>query len=255
MANSFSFNGTDFSSLGLYVLRSSRPLAPPTNLSETALIRGDGAVASPARRGARTITLDCAVKGTTLSGLRESLDTIQTGLISRAPKQLILDTMSDRYFMAIPLPPETAEFPTRRVAEMTISFRCLDPFAYPVSSSDVTATLSSNSETVEVANAGTAYSRPQVDIVLSAATDYFSVRVEAMEQALSWMGDAAAGDTIRVDNENRQVLLQPIGGDTFAEEFGVGGDFFELAPAETNEVIFDNLSGADVTITKKDRYL
>jgi len=146
MANSLSFDGTDMATYNLVIA------SPGDNLLNQIVSRvqlQDRGYAFRPQREPRRLSIDFYVTGSTRAVLDSNLDSIKRLLTTLTAKQLIFDSISARYFMAIM---ETFDGQYRSPFNFrgTMRFVCPDPLSYSTTENTVTQDVDANPKTLYI---------------------------------------------------------------------------------------------------------
>lgn len=267
MAWSLSYNDTNLSTYGLYVMRGDLPIDGAANRAGMDLAGRDGALSSPTVYGARGFSVPCIISASTPTALQTYLDTIARILNEREDCQLKFDgELSARYWLARYVGGSAPVLVSPTMAEWVLNFIADDPHAYSTTESTATATLTAkaagSSETKAATVGGSDFAYPDIEIVASSATDQVKVGNETLDQLGIWTSagatsDLAIGDTIRFRSDRLYLLvdIKRTGSDSYTAAMdGFSGRFPAMSPGVSNTLTFWNIDGA-LTIRWRNRYL
>ena len=246
MANSLSFNGTNLGIYGLIVKTRNMPI----EFNAEGVLVEDISYAGDSKIPPKPISLEVVIEGSSIDNLKAALDTIMSVLNVQTDAQLILDTLSDRYWMA--------RF--RKLSgtykgvmfDGTLEFVCFDPIAYAVApSSDVTAITLPTADYAVVDSGGTAIIRPVYTLVADGArTSPATILLHSdnTDEEISWIGAITPGQTLVIDTALWVVTLDGV--ESMAT---VTGQFPTLVPSTTNPILVSGFSGT-LTVTWRNRF-
>lgn len=211
----FNFNGTASKNMKIKARLTSWQASPALrNFYET--VPGKAGVADfGCDSGERIITLTCYIypqKG--FAALVSVLDAMAQWLDpTKGLKQLVLDEVPDRYFMARLSEAVDCERLLRSAGTFTLKFICPDPHAYALE--DETFVISEEGEHEITRSIGTTISEPVYSIqgVISSDTDsYISIITNGEELRIT--GALAEGETLIVDSNLVTAKVVDSVGDT-----------------------------------------
>ena len=193
--------------------------------------------------GDRTITIECAIKGTDFADIRDKIHDIATWLVSKDREELQLGDTPGKYYMAKLTNAGTLERDIQ-AGFFTLEFTC-EPFAYSLYESTSTYTIASGG-TESLYYLGTYETEPIIEIT----ADNGEIRNPHLE-----IGDIGFtlnfvvpnGSTLTVDCS---MLTVHIGTNNVIIYFD--GDFPVIKPGY-NLIKYSSDNGATVTITIKYR--
>jgi predicted phage tail component-like protein len=271
MANSFTFNGLDFSTLGVSAVRGDRPFFPAIQSQSSNLGLGDGVIYGPSRFNEQTIELDCVIRCSSIADLKTKKDAVRAALYQREDSQLILDTQPDRYWFAKLTGVSSYKFRTPTSGTFTLSFTSGDPYAYSVSEYSQSGTISYDGQYLTCTVAGSAQTFPIITVSLTSSTSSWGIENEELDRRLSWSASPTAlasgtlitlecapfirlNDTLTENNGGLCFKVRPSGVayDTVLMA-GTSGHFPVMTPT-CNALTFWGLRGT-ATIKWRNRYL
>lgn len=245
MANSLSFNGIDLSQFGLIV----KARGTPVEFTADSVLVHNISYAAQSKVPPKNISLEVAVLGSTVAELKSFMDSIMLVLNQPTDEQLILDTQTDRYWLA--------RFKSRSGGyrglkfEGALAFTCHDPFAYAVSpSSDVTAIVNAVADNAAVDTGGNALIYPVYTLLSDAIRVGATVILHSnnTDEEIEWTGDLAVGTVLEIDTVNWVVKKN-----TVEDMATVDGQFPTLVQDTTNLILTAGFTGT-LTITWRNRY-
>ena len=163
----------------------------------------------------RTVSVSCNIyPQRSFSALVEVLDGMAEWLDpAKGLRQLILDDVSNRYFMARLSEQVDCERLLRSAGTFTLSFICPDPYAYALSDESFVLSAAGSHEVVR--SIGNTESYPVYalqGIISSGADSYVSILTGGVE--LRIIGPLAAGETLIVDSSLVTAKVVDSGGNT-----------------------------------------
>jgi phage-related protein len=244
MAKSINYNGTDLSAYGLRLKNYDDVLE---QLTESAQVR-DKAVPLGSVRPARVITMEVAVYASSLANRLSYLDSIKSVLNLQTPAALKLDSVTDRYWLALgniyvrPAAPN--------VLKGEIVFTCHDPDAYDNTETDSDKVVDTDPDSITETAGGTANALPVITITIDDTFTDTELVLEnlATGEEFTWEGSLVASDVLVIDCAAGHVTLN--GADSMLT---VSGDFLTLL-AGSNAISTSGFTG-DVNFTYRKRYL
>ncbi len=248
MAYSFSFDGVDMSAYGLRLLS---PSMPVTRSAEQAQLK-DKAYSFAPTYPPKSITLECVIIGSSHADLTDKLDAVNRTLNTRASAQLILDSISDRYILAL-CQDISGTYETATVYRCTIACSCADPVAYAVSETESNHNIDADPKTVTETAEGTEYIEPVYLLTAGEALTDVTITVESLEtlEALQWTGSLIMNDTLEIDVAGWIVKKNGV-----ASMATVSGQFPRLLPSQDNDIKVTGFSTTGtLKITYRNKYL
>lgn len=245
----FNFNGTASKNMKIKARLTSWQASPALrNFYET--VPGKAGVADfGCDSGERIITLTCYIypqKG--FAALVSVLDAMAQWLDpTKGLKQLVLDEVPDRYFMARLSEAVDCERLLRSAGTFTLKFICPDPHAYALE--DETFVISEEGEHEITRSIGTTISEPVYSIqgVISSDTDsYISIITNGEELRIT--GALAEGETLIVDSNLVTAKVVDSVGDTLRNGLPLLYELnFPVLETGTNTVV---VSTSNATFTE-----
>jgi predicted phage tail component-like protein len=245
MANSLSFNGIDLSVYGLIV----KTRGTPVEFTADSVLVHNISYAGDSKVPPKNISLEVAVLGSTVTELKSFMDSIMLILNQPTDEQLILDTQTDRYWLA--------RFKTLTGGyrglkfEGALDFTCHDPFAYAVApSSDATAIANVVADNAVVDTGGNALIRPVYTILSDAIRVGTNVILHSdnTDEEIEWIGNLAVG-TVLVFNTALWVVTK----NGVEDMATVDGQFPTLVQGGINLILTAGFTGT-LTVTWRDRF-
>lgn len=245
MANSFTYRGYDFSTYGLIVKDRDIPMTHEVD----SLQLHYKSFATDSKIPPKRISLSVAVIAADITTLKTNLDTIKRLLNTQVDENLILDSLSDRYWLArfIGL---TGKF-KGVMFEGNVDFLCLDPYAYGNSAISHDYTDNENPETITETPGGTALIEPVFTLTSSVVDAAATIRVRnnTLGMEITWgPGAIGIGGILSVDCSLWYVTLNGT-----ASMATVVGQFPVLSPSEANSLKVYGFTG-NVNIAYRARY-
>lgn len=235
----FNFNGTASKNMKIKARLTSWQASPALrNFYET--VPGKAGVADfGCDSGERMITLTCYIyPQKDFAALVSVLDAMAQWLDpTKGLKQLVLDEVPDRYFMARLSEAVDCERLLRSAGTFTLKFICPDPHAYALE--DETFVISEEGEHEVTRSIGTTVSEPVYSIqgVISSDTDsYISIITGGEELRIT--GSLAEGETLIVDSNLVTAKVVDSVGDTLRNGLPLLYELnFPLLETGTNTVV------------------
>lgn len=206
----------------------------------------DGAIAETAKIGAKTITIEGDIAGTSYDNLRTNIDTLHAGLLNGLQK---LTKDNERYIYCQLKDFSYAYDHMTRRATWTASFVAHFPFwLAETASTDSRIPTSGTGYTIN--NAGNAPARIKVQVTaVGAIADACKVENVTTVKSLQFRGTIAATKTLEVDNrydtDDFEVLNDGVDAHTNFE-----GDFLTLNPGD-NTIKYTGTAGPTILLTWK----
>jgi predicted phage tail component-like protein len=245
--SSITFNSIDLSTYNLSLKKSSLPW----QFSADSVLIQNKSYSSESRQPPRTISFDITVTGATSATLKTNLDAIKAALNTTSDKQLILSTLSDRYWNAR-FSSFSGEFKSPTVFSGSLDFTCVDPFAYGTSEVSNTYTDNENPETITETAGGTALIEPVYTFTSSVldATASIRIRNETTDMEMTWgPGAIGIGGVLIIDCSTWIVTLN---GTASMLLLSTAHEFPLLSPG-ANTIKVYGFTGT-VNITYRNRY-
>lgn len=228
---------------------------PPAQLLTLPLAVREGSLVSHQRHGARVITLTGKVAAASKSALETAYDSLLKALNS-GEQNLKIGREDERYFRARLTEEVWVEGRWLRLLTYRARFLAADPFAYAAAELDETDNTALSSDgggsyhkDIEVAPAGSIYSRPRFQIVVPAATAYgitsITIRNVTIPQAVALVvtRNFVASDTLIVDSSDFSVTVN-------GDQVDYSGAFplFDPRDGATNDIRVTALASATPTL-------
>jgi len=248
---SFSFDGVDLKTLGVYLLADTEQQAlPPVRQRLVAIPGRHGAYDFAAQYEAREFRLECFISAPSHAQLMDRLASVARLLdVTRGPRALILDTIPDRYWLA--RVSDVIQVAAGALnAEFTVSLVCAEPFAFSLTETVSTHTIDADPKTVLENPGGSAPVAPVYELTPNIPISG-TIRLGNItsNQEVLWMGVLAAGDRLTIDAERYLVKKNDL--DSMAS---VSGSFPRLNPDVDNELRVMGMTGT-LKVTYRARYL
>ena len=250
MANSFTFNGTDFADYGLVVNRWDPALSFTRDASQIQL--PTKAIAGVANYPPKNISLAITISATTIAAMLSYIDDIKGLLNIEGGYSLILDNQSARYW--------TARFKSiegRMISPLTfqgqLTFVADDPAAYSTSNTSSDFNIDSDPKTVTETPGGNMIIFPVY--TLTAGEDLTGVTIKIQNvgrnEELQWTGSLANGEELEIDCDAWTVKKE--GTEDMAT---VTGEFPWLDGGSANSIKITALaSTGTLNIAYRDKYV
>jgi predicted phage tail component-like protein len=246
MANSFSFDGNDFSTYGLIVTGHNAPI---NQITDSVQLQ-DKAYAGDSKIPAKTISLDIAITADDVDTLKTNLDTIKRLLNYQEDKHLILDSLSDRYWGA-----RFNGFSGKIKNSLftgAMDFVCNDPYAYGAEVSN-DYTDNEEPETITETPGGSALIEPLYTLTSSVldATASIRIRNETTGMEMTWgPGAIGVGGILSIDCTNWYVQMNGVASMLLLS----AGHQFPLLTPGANTIKIYGFTG-NVNITYRNKYI
>lgn len=250
MASSISFNDTDLSTYGLIVTSSNANILK--QLVSFIQLKDRGYRAG-VKRPPRPISLDIAVIGTSRANLDSNLDNIKRIITTETDSKLILDILSNRYYMAC-LRDFDGEYRSPTLFKGSMDFICVDPLGYSTTLTESNHSIDADPDTVTETTTGTGMVNPVY--VLTAREDLGAVTIKlenvTTDEELQWTGTLNTDDYLTVDVPNWIVRK-----DGTVSMSTVTGQFPRLQPGANSlkvTALYSSVEG-DLDITYRNTWL
>jgi len=197
MAYSLTFNSIDLGDYDLIVTSSG--INSFHQVGEYAQLQTKGYSFKP-KRSPRLIALDCQVTGTSRSNLDDNLDNIRLALVESQVKQLILDTITGRYFNAI-LESFDGDYKSAGLFDGKLSFVCPDPLGHSTTETDSDFNIDSDPDTIIETTEGTGDISPVFTLKAGEDLTDVTIKVENLtsEEELQWTGSLANTEELEIN--------------------------------------------------------
>jgi predicted phage tail component-like protein len=250
MSRSFSFDGNDLADYGLIV---SSPGDNPFSQLVSRIQLQDRGYAFRPQRSPRQIQVDFSVTGTSRANLDSNLDNIKRIITKLVVKQLIFDTLTDRYFDAI-LENFTGGYRSAVLFTGRMSFICPDPVAHSITETSSDFNIDADPKTVTEVVGGSAFLLPVFTLTAGEALAAITLLVENLTtlEEISIASLTLANTEVLVIDSERWLVTK----EGTAEMSNVTGKFPRLEPNITNSIkvtAFGTLG--TLNITYKEAYL
>jgi len=228
VANSFSFNAVNMTDYGLVV----KSAGSPFTQSAPSIQLRDRSYAFDSFRPPRIIAINAQVTAATHTALRTALDSIKEKLNWRVDKQLILDNLSARYWMAR-FNTMQGMFEGPLSWNGNIEFTCTDPAAYSTSAVSNTSNVDADPDTIAETPGGNDYIYPVYTLTAGELLTAVTIKVENVttDEELQWIGTIANGKALVINTPTWLVT-----NDGTADMDDVSGQFPRLAPNQANSI-------------------
>jgi len=255
MANSFTFNEVPLSTYGLKVLASSPSMdvsfgAESVRLPDLSLVTRSEATPKP-------ITLDIAVQASSKALLLAALNNIKLIVAEREAKALILDTQTDRYWLAR-FVDMSGRFISPYAYRGVLSFVADDPAAYgvdPVVDTGFLA-IAPDPDIEEIVVGGTSYVLPVFTLkATGAGVGPATIKLEntTTVEELQWTGTVAHGNSLVIDSANWHVTNNDVAA---MDGLVATSKFPRLKPGVSNSIKVTNFGAVGhLKVVYRNRYL
>ncbi len=250
MSYSLNFDGNDLSDYNLVVTSSSINLF--SQIVSRVQLQNRGYAFRP-QREPRAIVVNFDITGTSRSNLDNNLDTIKRLLTTLVVKQLIFDTITDRYFNAI-LENISGVYLQAMLFRGTLAFICPDPVAHSITEISSDFNIDSDPKTITEDVEGSAFLLPVYTLVagedLSGITLLINnlTTLEELSITSLTLGNT---ETLVIDCERWLVTNEGA-----AEMGNVTGKFPRLEPQIVNSIKVTNFGSlGTLNITYREAYL
>jgi predicted phage tail component-like protein len=241
MADSLSFNGTDLSVYGLRFLEYDDIFE---QLTESAQV-SDKAIPLGSVRPPRVITIPVVIKAASLALRQSYVDSIKSVLNVNAPAVLKIDSITDRYWLAMGKLEGRPESAKNFIG--TITFTCFDPNAYDNTETTSPHTIDADPKTFNEVVGGTAETKPVY--TLTAGDTITAITITNATTGEEFEITVAMVDTdVLVINTATGVVT--LNGTEVMTGAPVTSQFPKLLPG-TNAFTVTGFSGAMVTVYPK----
>jgi len=250
MSWSLTYDGIDLSAYGLIVTSPSPALvgfigADLIQLPD--LSYATGSILPP-----KSLNLSVIVKAASSALLKSYLDSIKRICGQRQEKQLRLDILDDRYFLA-----RYEGLNGRMISpyafEGELVFSADDPLAFKLTETSSDFNINADPKTITEAVGGTAYVKPVYTITAGENHVGITLKIENTDtgEELQWEGDLANGEVLTID-----VGLWVVKKEGTEDMADVSGQFPRLIPGEDNHIKVTGFSNTGtLNITYRERYL
>jgi len=243
MANSLSYDGNDLADYNLII---SSPGDNRLNQIVSRVQLQDNGYPFRPQREPRRLAIDFHVTGTSRANLDSNLDNIKRLLIQLTPQQLIFDSISTRYFLAI-LESFDGQYRSPIHFRGAMQFICPDPLGYSTTETTSTHAIDANPKTITEAIGGSAFLKPTY--VLTAGETLSSVtllinNLTTIEELSIASLSMTSGQVLTIDTALWTVTLEGA-----AHMSNVTGKFPRLEPQLTNSIkltAFGTLGSMDI---------
>jgi predicted phage tail component-like protein len=267
MARSFYFNGTDLSgaSYGVTVLRHAVSFTAAPRVDRYMIGNRQGGFSQGGFLGARKLSFDCIVTGSSNDDLDDKLDAIRLLTDPRGgDKSIRFDHQNDRYYLGRLDGAIDFDYVGPNSARMTLEFMCANPSAYANSETTQSITVDASPDTNLVPAtgtvAGTDYAYPVWKIQNTSGGALSSVRIsntttgEVIESTYALPN----GHYLRFDS-SRQRLESSTDNTTWTNRMtNINSNytrFPRLKPAVANSIEITGANGCALTVTYRARFL
>lgn len=249
MANSLSFNGVDLSAYGLVVTNKNLPIK---KISDYAQLM-DRSYSFDSKPPPKPISLNVSVRATSKAILEGYLDSIGLVLNEISDQQLILDSLSDRYFNARVENFEGA-FEGPMLWRGIADFICYDPFGYDIVETSSDHTIDADPKTITETPGGTAVINPVWTWTPQDTYAGITIHNTTTDEEITWTGAINAAQVLEIDTVLWIVKLDGV------ESMTISGRFPRLLPNIANSIEISDAWGAgdpagNLNIKYRDRYV
>jgi hypothetical protein len=212
----------------------------------------DRAYAPYSRYQPKTLTLPVIVKASSSTQLKSYLDSIRRICGQLEEKKLIIDILSDRYWMAR-YEGITGQFVGQVAFDGELVFIADDPLAYAISRTSSDFNIDADPDTIEETVGGTAFAKPLFTFTAGEDLTDITLLIENIDtgEELQWEGSLSTGEELTID-----VPLWIVKVEGTADMANVSGQFPRLIPGETNHIKVTGFGSlGTLNITYRDTYL
>ncbi|MEN6537598.1 MAG: hypothetical protein ABFD60_07050 [Bryobacteraceae bacterium] len=253
MSFSFSFNGVDFSSLGVKVNASGPEWIPAPKFDIITVPGSDVALANASRYQARALKFSGVVIGASFADLTAKMDAIALALNERNDCILSVDAIPGRYWMARLGGPIVAEL-RRTSAKVDFSFIANDPHAYSTTETDDVQTWPRAAW--EITPGGTHEIAPAVIFEATGAATVVVIENSDTDERISWAGTLATGNRLKFDCATWRVWFDQAGLDDWElSQATVSGTFLTLRPGVANNLRLLAPAAGSLRLIYRERYV
>ena len=214
---SFTFNTVDLSDYDLSVISSNffefSQSLPYTQLQDYTLIGGY-------KRNALGLKIKVVIQGTNAADVISNLDNVKKTLVSEEEKELILDSISTRYWNAR-LESLDGDFVANTVWQGTITFLCPDPLAYSTTETSSNFNIDADPKTITETMDGTAITKPVWTLTAGETLTDVTIKLENVttDEELQWTGSLVDEDELEIDCKYWTVKKNGVSAMTITGEF------------------------------------
>jgi predicted phage tail component-like protein len=232
----FTFNSVTSTTMGLVIVDVQKPLMPTQKESLSDIPGRNGMFQMSKKFTTNKINVRCFLEGSSASDLVTKLQALSGYMYSDGDESLIFDDESDRYYNAQHIDTVLVKR-TYRYCFIDLVFSCNDPFAYAVTETTDSQTITALATKYNVTNVGQYYTFPTFTITFNAVQTHIYVENTGISDNRFDIAKAfSASDVLVVDCKNGTIKLN---GTNSPSGFGDGGsgiaDWVMLSTG-TNEI-------------------
>ena len=244
---SFTFNYVDLADYDLSVTSSSF-FTFNQSLSYTQL--KDYALIGSYKRNALGLRMNVVIQGTNAADVISNLDNVKKTLVSEEEKELILDSISTRYWNAR-LESLDGDFVANTAWQGTLSFLCPDPLAYSTTETSSDFNIDADPKTITETVGGTAITKPVWTLTAGETLSDVTIKLEnvATGEELQWTGSLVDEDTLEIDCQYWTVKKNG------TVDMNITGEFPRLTPGANSIKVTGLSTTGTLNITYRDAYL
>jgi predicted phage tail component-like protein len=199
----------------------------------------------------KVISLNIAMTAASIATLESNIDTVRRLLNTQVDEHLILDSLSDRYWLA--RFQNLTGKPKNLIFEGNIDFLCLDPYAYgnSVISSDYTD--NEDPEEITITPGGSALIEPVFTLTSTVVDAAATIRVrnDTLGMELTWgPGAIGVGGQLVIDSSIWHVTLNGVASMSLTDPSGL---FPVLSPGVANLIQVYGFTG-NVNIAYRNKF-
>jgi predicted phage tail component-like protein len=244
---SFTFNTVDLADYDLSVISSNffefSQSLPYTQLQDYALIGGY-------KRNALGLRMNVVIQGTNAADVISNLDNVKKTLVSEEEKELILDSISTRYWNAR-LESLDGDFVANTAWQGTITFLCPDPLAYSTTETSSDFNIDADPDTIVETVGGTAIAKPVWTLTAGETLTDVTIKLENVttDEELQWTGSLVDEDELEIDSQYWTVKKNG------TVDMNITGEFPRLIAGSNSIKVTAFSTTGTLNITYRDAYL
>ena len=216
----FTFHSVTGTTMGLVVADIQKSLMPPQKESISDIPGRNGLYQMSKKFTTNTINVRCFLEGSSQADLVTKLQALAGYMYSDGDEVLTFDDESDRYYNAQHIQTVIIQR-TYRYCFIDLVFNCNDPFAYAVTETTDTQTITALATKYNVTNVGQYYTFPTFTITFNDTQTHIYIENTGIEDNRFDIAKAfVATDVLVVDCKNGTIKLN---GSNSPSGFGDGG--------------------------------
>jgi predicted phage tail component-like protein len=216
---------------------------PYTQLQDYALIGGY-------KRNALGLKIKVVIQGTNAADVISNLDNVKKTLVSEEEKELILDSISTRYWNAR-LESLDGDFVANTAWQGTITFLCPDPLAYSTTETSSDFNIDADPKTITETVGGTAITLPVWTLTAGETLTDVTIKLENVTtgEELQWTGSLVDEDELEIDSQYWTVKKNG------TVVMNITGEFPRLKPGANSIKITGFSTTGTLNVKYRNRYL